>query len=146
MCTQAEALGLLGFVQNILYHEIQPVPKDHNTQPVAKSELYSLSPARSPGLRAGRSEALQQPLLVFQVLAHLLAHVEDGTVAAVEDGGQGAVCLAGSGKPITAGLRGSQPCISCHLAWEPALPACSLGKAQPHPGETKPRQTLPILQ
>lgn len=56
---------------------------------VAKSELYSLSPARSPGLRAGRSEALQQPLLVFQVLAHFLAHVEDGAVSTVEDGGQG---------------------------------------------------------
>lgn len=35
--TQEETLGLQGVVRSLLYHETQPVPKDHNTQPVAKS-------------------------------------------------------------------------------------------------------------
>lgn len=61
---------------------------------------------------------------------------------------RGGGCLLGGHREagISSTLRGSQPYISCHLAWEPTPPACSLGKARPHPGETKPRQTLPILQ
>lgn len=50
-----------------------------------------------------------------------------------------AVCSAGMGGTVTAGTRGDtglhQPYITCHLAWEPAPPTRSLGKARPALGE-----------
>lgn len=139
-------------------------PRPQHIASSKKSKLYSLSLLRSPGLRARRSETLQQPLLVLQVLAHFLAHVEDGTVAAVKGGGQGpfpglwplpaahpgegAVCLAGTGKPITAVPREVASRISA-VTWHgnPPRPPVPWGKPGPTPGEAvrAPSQADPAL-
>lgn len=58
----------------------------------------------------------------------------------------GAVCSAGpggGGEPVTEGARAGQPYITWHLAWEPAPPTRSLGKARPALGEGA--ETLRVL-
>lgn len=81
-----------------------PVPLRHHKAPGNKKwELYSFSAGpipqspplgsprgqRSPGLGTRGPKASQKLLLVLQVLAHLLAHVEDGAVPAAGGRGRG---------------------------------------------------------